>query len=79
MICEPWRAWRVIWDSAALARCAGHGVCSCVGVRVDVCDGYVALPEVRFKRKSQKYDQFSLKSMLVVPSQFDSLKSVLSL
>ena len=54
VICEPWRAWRVIWDSAAPARCAGHGVCSCVCVRVDVCDGYVALPEVRFKRKSQK-------------------------
>ena len=25
-----------------------------VFVHVDVCDGYVALPEVRFKRKSQK-------------------------
>ena len=25
-----------------------------VCVRIDVCDGYVALPEVRFKRKSQK-------------------------
>ena len=54
-------------------------VSAAVCVRVDVCEGYVALPEVRFKRKSQKYDQFSLKSMLVVPSQFDSLKSVLSL
>ena len=30
VICEPWRAWRVILDSAAPARCAGHGVCSCV-------------------------------------------------
>ena len=54
-------------------------VSAAVCVRVDVCEGYVALPEVRFERKSQKYDQFSLKSMLVVPSQFDSLKSVLSL
>ena len=30
-------------------------VSAAVCVRVDVCDGYVALPEVRFKRKSQKY------------------------
>ena len=29
-------------------------VSAAVCVRVDVCDGYVALPEVRFKRKSQK-------------------------
>ena len=35
-------------------------VSAAVCVRVDVCDGYVALPEVRFKRKSQKYDHFSL-------------------
>ena len=41
VIREPWRAWRV-------------GMVAAVCVRVDVCDGYVALPEVRFKRKSQK-------------------------
>ena len=29
-------------------------VSAAVCVRVDVCDGYVALPEVRFKIKSQK-------------------------
>ena len=34
---------------------AAQGMVSeAVCVRVDVCDGYVALPEVRFKRKSQK-------------------------
>ena len=35
VICEVRRAWRVIGDSlAATARCAEHGVCSCVGVPV---------------------------------------------
>ena len=39
VICELRWAWRVIGDScAATARCAGHGVCSCV---CDACNGYV--------------------------------------
>ena len=53
VICEPWRAWRVIWEAQRLPAAQGM-LSAAVCVRVDVCDGYVALPEVRFKRKSQK-------------------------
>ena len=39
VMCELRWAWRVVGNScAATARCAGHGVCSCV---CDACDGYV--------------------------------------
>ena len=39
VICELRWAWRGVGDScAATARCAGHGVCSCV---CDECDGCV--------------------------------------
>ena len=55
---EPWRAWRVIGLSAAPARCAGHGVCSCVCA--DVCDCLGALPGVRFKTIYQKKAKFAL-------------------
>ena len=72
--CEPWRAWRVIGLSAALARCAGHSVCSCVCV--DVCACLVALPGVRFKIISQKYAKISLKSILGVTSQFTLLLNI---
>lgn len=30
--CKLRRAWRVAGHNAAVARCAGHGVCSCVCV-----------------------------------------------
>ena len=51
----------------------------CVRLLMCVMAARLFQKEVRFKRKSPKKDQFSLKSILVVSRQFDSLKSVLSL
>ena len=51
----------------------------CVCSSVDECDRCATLTEkVRFKGKTPKKDQFSLKSILVVSRQFDSHKSLLS-
>ena len=75
--CEPWQAWRVIGLSAALTRCVGHGVCSCMCVNVRGC--LVALSGVRLKRIYQKHVKFSLKSILGVTSQVTYLNQYIFL
>ena len=76
MICEPWRAWRVIWYTAAPACCAGLGVCSCVCVLM--CVMATGLFQ-KFDSRENLRNNTNFQSISVVPSQFDSLKSVLSL
>ena len=78
VVCEVWRAWRVIGDSfAAAGCCAGHGVSAAVWDRsaAAVCGTFHTFDlRDNFQNKTN-----SLKSILVVPSQIDSLKSVLSI
>ena len=78
-VCEVWRAERVIGDRfAAAGCCAGHGVSAAVCDRsaAAVCGTFQMFD---LREKFQKKTNSLVESILVVPSQIDSLESVLSL
>ena len=67
VVCEVWRAWRVIGDSFAAAGCCpGQGVFAAV-CKISLCGTFQTFD----LRENFQNETNSLKSILVVPSQID--------